>query len=97
MNTRLERLFDTYEFSHKDRKDFLSIYNLLPSHKKARAVDNFDSIASELWLLHSKLITEQEILFWKALWNIEEKISAMKRQKMSRVTKQDIAILKNTL
>jgi len=30
MNTQLEKLFDTYDMSAKDRYDFTQVYNLLP-------------------------------------------------------------------
>jgi len=97
IHSRLEKLFESYGFSHKDRADFLNIYNLLPSHKKVRVIDNFDSIAGEIWLLRNDLVTQQEILFWKTLWNIEKRLEDMKKQHVKMTAKQEIELLKNLL
>lgn len=63
MNPRLEKLFESYHFSHKDRYEFLQIYNLLPAHKKVKAIENFDQIYESMELLKVGLHQQHEILF----------------------------------
>jgi len=48
MNTQLEKLFEKYNFSQKDRYDFLQIYALLPSYKKVKVVEHFDEITTQI-------------------------------------------------
>ena len=63
MNTQLEKLFSEYDFSMKDRYDFMQIYSLLPSHKKVKVIESFEDIANEMNILKKELVTEQELLF----------------------------------
>ena len=63
MNSKLEKLFQTYELSEKDQYDFLQIYNLLPGHKKIHAVENFSKIMLSVEMLREDLYLEYEILF----------------------------------
>jgi len=43
------------------------------------------------------MLIEQEILFGKTLQNIEERIQQSRQRKISKNTKTDIELLKNTL
>lgn len=97
MNIRLEELFAKYELSTKDRYDFLQIYNLLPSHKKVRVVENFSTIMKNIDALKDDLYFEQEILFGRALENIGSHIATAKKNAVSKNTGEAIAELKNTL
>lgn len=63
MNLQLEKLFDSYNFSLKDRHEFLQIFSLLPSNKKVTALENFPKIAAEIGLLREDLVFQQEVLF----------------------------------
>ncbi len=78
MKTRLEILFDTYELSEKDRHEFLAIYTMLPSEKRIRVIENFESIMQELQEHKNDLYLEQEILFGESLRHIEETLSRLK-------------------
>ncbi len=82
MNIKLEKLFETYQFSPKDRYDFLQIYNLLPDYKKIKVIESFEEIAKKLDILRENLHLEQEILFGKTLENIESRLEALHRAKI---------------
>ena len=82
MNIKLEKLFEIYQFSPKDRYDFLQIYNLLPDFKKIKVIESFEEIARKLDILRADLHLEQEILFGKALENIESKLESLHRAKI---------------
>lgn len=97
MNIKLEKLFELHRFSLKDRHEFKQIYNLLPDYKKVRVIDNFDQMVSNIWSLKSELLLEQEILFWKTLKNIEEKLQNIEKKKINSRSQESIALLKNMI
>lgn len=89
MNTFLEKLFQEYNFSEKDRYDFLQIYWLLPDIKKKRVVDNFHQIALQIQDLKEDLAIEQEILLGKTLTSIEKRLASVwKKQLLSKVSSE---------
>lgn len=86
-----------HNFSQKDRYDFLQIYNLLPSHKKVKVVEHFDTIVAQLDILRNDLYREQEILFGESLSNIEETLSQIGKNRVVNESKSNIDLLKKTL
>lgn len=74
MNTELLKLFDIYNFSLKDRRDFQQIFSLLPSHKKQHLLENFEAIAFSIQTLQSELHFEQEILLGETLEKIQKRV-----------------------
>lgn len=62
MNEKLEKLFNDYQLSDKERYEFMQIYSLLPPDKKVRALERFQVIMKELEILKKELLYEQEIL-----------------------------------
>lgn len=97
MNKRLEKLFEKYDLSSKDRRDFLQIYDLLPSHKKVGVMDNFENMVQNINALRDDLYLEQEILFWRTLENIENYIEKTKKKLVSSDTREAISSLKNMM
>jgi len=97
MNTQLEKLFEKYNFSQKDRYDFLQIYALLPSYKKVKVVEHFDEITTQIHWLRKDLYEEQEILFGETLQHIEEKLSKIIKKRVLSGTKQEISLFKKTI
>lgn len=97
MSTRLETLFEQYQFSPKDTYDFMQIYNLLPDYKKVRVMDQFASIADKIYELKYELHSQQEILFGMAIKNIEETLSEVKKGNILSWTKQEISVLKGMI
>ena len=83
MNTELKKLCKNQEFSLKDTHDFMQIYNLLPDYKKVRVIENFDEIAANISASQKKFLAEQEILFGKALKNIEERLIEVQKEKIN--------------
>lgn len=96
-NTKLEKLFTQYNFSLKDKHDFMQIFSLLPDYKKRRVVENFDEIAQKLSSLRDDLQVQQEILFWKTLSNIESKLEEIQKSYVQSKVKEDISLLKSML
>lgn len=74
MNTYLEKLFDTFEISQKDRFEIRQIYSFLPDYKKKNLLENFESLANYLKFSHNEMLREQEILLWKIVSNIENEV-----------------------
>lgn len=62
MNEKLEKLFEQYSLSPKERYEFMQIYSLLPPLKKVRALERFELIMMELKTLKKELLYEQETL-----------------------------------
>ena len=97
MNPKLAALFEQYEFSRKDIYDFMQIYNLMPDYKKVRAIENFESIAYNISLLKEEVLVEHEILFWKALENIETRILENKKKSLMENTHAQMQALKSIM
>ena len=96
MNIKLEQLFEIYQFSPKDRYDFLQIYNLLPDFKKIKVIESFEEIAKKLDMLRADLHLEQEILFGKTLENIESRLEALERGKVLECSQGQRALLRQS-
>ena len=97
MNIRLKKLFTYYNLSLKDRRDFEQIYNLLPSDKRVRAIENFETMMANIEALREDLYLEHEILFGKTLENIEARIAKVQKTAVSNNAKEEITSLKNML
>lgn len=96
MNTKLEKLFEIYDFSLKDRVDFLQIYNLLPAFKKVRVIESFEEIASKLQILKQELHTEQEILFGQTLESIASRLETLHKTKILEGSKGQRELLRQS-
>ena len=97
MNQKLQELFDMYQLSHKERYEFLQIYNLLSPDKKVRALEGFQVIMKELETLKKELLFEQEILLWGTLESIEEKIFRLKKESLTKTVHTEVQDLKKNL
>jgi len=97
MNPKLEKLLDAHNFSAKDRYEIFQIYSLLSTQRKVKFLENFDSIVWEIWVLQQEIVSEQEILFWQTLENIENKIARMKKNQLAQKTREHIDILRWSL
>jgi len=97
MNTKLQKLFDQYNLSLKDRRDFTQIYTLLSPLKKIGFIENFHEAMIEIEVLRNELATEQEVLFWEALDSIEKRIQQRRQISIHNSTKEQISTLKEVL
>jgi len=97
MNTKLQKIFDEYNLSLKDRRDFLQIYSLLSPQKKNAFIENFPTAMAEIESLRQELALEQEILFWDTLDSIERRIKQRRESSIHTTTKEQISTLKDVL
>ncbi len=81
MNVLLEKYFEKYELSDKDRYEINQIFQLLPPEKKQNVLDNFDNIISNILNLQENIKLEQEILVWDAVSKIRNAIEIAKLEK----------------
>jgi len=97
MNSKLEQLFSQYDFSPKDKYDFMQIYTMLPNHKRVQTLENFESIASEILNLKQKISLEQQIMFGKTLATIEERILSRRKKQVSIQAQDEMRVLRNAI
>jgi hypothetical protein len=70
MNTLLEKYFDIYNFSPKDRYEINQIFSLLPSDKQRYLLNNFDILSIKLERIHKLISLERRILIWDVFGDI---------------------------
>jgi len=78
MNTLLEKYFDEYELSEKDRHEIRQIFQLLPIEKKRYILDNFEELVKRIKKVQEDIKVEQEILIWDAVSKIRNAIELAK-------------------
>ena len=74
MNTKLEKLFEKYNFSQKDRFEISQIFFLLTEERKQNLLKNFDEFALSINKINSDIDTEKDILIWSAVEKIKNSI-----------------------
>ena len=84
MNTLLEKLFEQYHISPKDRYEINQIYGLLPTEKKQNLLNNFEALSIRLNKIEEDLNLEREILVWSALQKIKNTIERVKRKELKK-------------
>lgn len=97
MNTQLEKLFNQYNLSQKDRYEIMQIYTLLSNTKKQNVLQNFAVLAARLHKIENDLQEERELLMWNALRNIEDTIELVKKELMSSEYQNQLDSLKKEL
>lgn len=73
-NTELEKLFEKYDFSQKDRFEISQIFFLLTEDRKQKFLWNFDEFAFSIKKINSDIEIEKEILIWDAVEKIKNSI-----------------------
>lgn len=74
INTKLEKLFEKYNFSQKDRFEISQIFFLLTEDRKQKLISNFDDFAFSVLKINSDIALEKEILIWDAVEQIKQSI-----------------------
>lgn len=74
INTKLEKLFEKYNFSQKDRFEISQIFFLLTEDRKQKLISNFDDFAFSVLKINSDIEMEKEILIWDAVEQIKQSI-----------------------
>ncbi|MDD2871602.1 MAG: hypothetical protein PHS49_06440 [Candidatus Gracilibacteria bacterium] len=97
MNTRLERLFDKYGISEKDRYEISQFYGLLPDIKKQNLINNFEYLASKIKVIENDISIERDILMTNSLDKIRQTIEFVKKEKLGDKVKEEIDYLKNII
>jgi len=71
MNTLLEKLFEKYNFSEKDKYLVNQIFWLLPTNKQQNILNNLWILSSRLDLINREINLERRILVWDLFQEIE--------------------------
>ena len=71
MNTRLEKLFEIYNISEKDKYEINQIFWLLPINKQQNLLNNFNAFAIRLEQINKEINLERRILIWDLFQDIE--------------------------
>lgn len=71
MNTQLEKLFEIYNISAKDRYEINQIFWLLPPDKKQKILRNFETLSFRLEQIHKEIDLERRILVWDLFEDIK--------------------------
>ncbi len=75
----LEKLFEKFSTSEKDRYEMRQIFELLPEKKKKNILANFEVLSLRIQKIQRDLQLEQEILIWSAIERIREAIAKAKK------------------
>ena len=75
----LEKLFEKFSTSEKDRYEMRQIFELLPEKKKKNILANFEVLSLRIQKIQRDLQLEQEILIWSAIERIREAIARAKK------------------
>lgn len=76
----LERLFEKYNISEKDRYEISQIYHLLPLEKQGNLLLHFQDVVDKMETIQKDLQIEQGILIGQALTEIEKAIQLVKQK-----------------
>ena len=71
MNTQLNKLFEKYNVSEKDRHELNQIFWLLPFDKKNNMLNNFELLAIRLKSINKEIDLERKILVWDLFEDIK--------------------------
>lgn len=71
MNTRLEKLFEIYNFSEKNKYEINQIFWLLPMKKQQNLLNNFNVFAFKIQQINKEINLERRILIWDLFQDIE--------------------------
>lgn len=97
INTRLEKLFEKYRFSEKDRYEINQIFFLLTEDRKQKFLLNFDEFAFQVKKINSDIEMEKEILMSDEIEKIKQSILTERKNKVDFETKNEINFLKGEM
>ena len=97
MNTKLEKLFEKYNFSQKDRFEISQIFFLLTEERKQNLLKNFDEFEPSINKINSDIDTEKDILIWSAVEKIKNSILEERKNKIDENIKDEINSLKDEI
>ncbi|PZM83898.1 hypothetical protein DLH72_03080 [Candidatus Gracilibacteria bacterium] len=97
MNTRLEKLFEKYKFSQKDRFEVSQIFFLLTEERKQNFLKNFDEFAFQINKINFDIETEKQILIGNAVEKIKKSILKDRKTRLDSEIKGKIDNLKGEI
>lgn len=97
MNTKLEKLFEKYDFSPKDRFEISQIFFLLTEEKKQNFLKNFEEFAFQVKKINSDIEIEKNILLDNAIEKIKQSILNERKNKLDSDVKTKMSSLKKEL
>lgn len=97
MNTKLEKLFEKYNFSQKDRFEITQIFFLLTEDRKQKLLSNFDNFAFQINKINSDIEIEKDILITDAVEKIKKSILNERKNKLDSEIKSKINSLKDEI
>ena len=71
MNTQLDKLYEIYNISEKNRYEINQIFWLLPPEKKQKLLRNFVNLSYRLEQIHKEIDLERRILVWDLFEDIK--------------------------
>lgn len=97
MNTKLEKMFEKYNFSPKDRFEISQIFFLLTEDRKQKLLSNFDNFAFQINKINSDIEIEKDILITDAVEKIKKSILNERKNKLDSEIKSKINSLKDEI
>lgn len=94
MNTQLEKLFEVYQISLKDRHEVRQIYSLLTLNKQRELLENFATIAARFHQIEEEIRVQRELLIWDKVEEIRQLILKNREKAMIQ---SEISDLKETI
>lgn len=97
MNIYLEKLFERYKLSEKDRYEILQIYTFLPENKRQNLINNFEVIVFKIQKIEQTLELEKEILIWDSVERVRQAVLQNRKKTLDEQIKKQIDLLKGEI
>lgn len=97
MNILLEQKLLASSLDDRDKFEIRQIFELLSDERKQVVLSTFELIEQKILQLRQALEEQQEILLWRALWNIENAIKNSRKTSIKNSSMRDIINLKNKI
>jgi len=78
MNVLLEKLFEQYSLSEKDRYEILQMFHIMSDAKKQLLLNNFEKLSEKIKKISQDIIIEQGILLDSILPEIQKIVETKK-------------------
>lgn len=93
-NTLLEKLFEKYNVSSKNRYEITQIFYLLDAEKQKNLINNFEILVVRLEKIENQIEIEKNLLIPEAIDNIKQVLERVRKQRLENDVKWKIDFLK---
>ena len=83
INTQLEKYFEIYNISDKNRYEINQFFFLLPDDKKQNILDNFERLAMKLKNITDTMELEREILLPKSIERVKNVLNKVRNERIN--------------